>query len=104
MIGSKIDDTENDEVPTSKAKEYAKKIGGRLFLTSAKENVGINKLFTEAAIACAQNPKLANEISTDNHDRSQSVKLRRDSVPSDADSTYDSFQGNDRKRKSKCKC
>lgn len=45
LIGSKIDDTENDEVKTAVAKEYAKKIGARLFLTSAKENMGINKLF-----------------------------------------------------------
>ena len=50
LIGAKIDDTEYDEVSTSVAKEYAKKIGARLFLTSAKENVGINKVFTEAAI------------------------------------------------------
>ena len=45
LIGAKIDDTENDEVKTATAKEYAKKIGARLFLTSAKENMGINKLF-----------------------------------------------------------
>ena len=45
LIGAKIDDTENDEVKTAVAKEYAKKIGARLFLTSAKENMGINKLF-----------------------------------------------------------
>ena len=53
LIGSKIDDTDNDEVSTVTAKDYAKKIGARLFLTSAKENMGINKLFNEAAIVCA---------------------------------------------------
>ena len=53
VVGAKMDDTENDDVPTSTVREYAKKIGARLFLTSAKENIGINSLFAEAAIACA---------------------------------------------------
>ena len=70
LIGAKIDDTENDEVKTAVAKEYAKKIGARLFLTSAKENMGINKLFQEAAMQCAQNPKLANEITDPADNRS----------------------------------
>ena len=65
LIGAKVDDAENDEVSTATAKDYAKKIGARLFLTSSKENLGINKLFNEAAIVCAQNPKLANEAQKD---------------------------------------
>lgn len=91
LIGSKIDDTENDEVSTATAKEYAKKIGAKLFLTSAKENLGINKFFTDAAIQCAQNPSLANEVNNLDASRSTSFKIRRDQDEIDMDSTYESF-------------
>ena len=91
LIGSKIDDTENDEVSTATAKEYAKKIGAKLFLTSAKENLGINKFFTDAAIQCALNPNLANEVNNLDASRSTSFKIRRDQDEIDNDSTYESF-------------
>ena len=93
LIGSKIDDTENDEVSTATAKEYAKKIGAKLFLTSAKENLGINKLFTEAAMQCAQNPTLANEVTDLDASRSTSFKIRKCQDDIDNDSTYESFAG-----------
>ena len=78
LIGSKIDDTENDEVSTATAKEYAKKIGAKLFLTSAKENLGINKFFTDAAIQCALNPNSANEVNNLDASRATSFKIRRE--------------------------
>ena len=106
LIGAKVDDAENDEVSTATAKEYAKKIGARLFLTSSKENLGINKLFNEAAIACATNPNLSNEAQKGVQDeRGHSIKLRRrDSVNSNASSTYESFAPPPKRDKKSCKC
>ena len=105
LIGSKIDDTENDEVSTATAKEYAKKIGAKLFLTSAKENLGINKLFTDAAMQCAQNPSLANEVTDLDASRSTSFKIRNRQDDIDNDSTYESFAGEQpRKKNKKCSC
>ena len=52
VVGAKIDDDdveESDAVPKSVAFEYASKIGAQLFLTSAKENIGISKMFKAAA-------------------------------------------------------
>ena len=76
---------------TATAKEYAKKIGAKLYLTSAKENLGINKLFTDAAIQCAQNPKLANEVNNLDASRSTSFKIRKDQDEIVNDTTYESF-------------
>ena len=78
---------------TATAKEYAKKIGAKLFLTSAKENLGINKLFTDAAMQCAQNPSLANEVTDLDASRSTSFKIRKCQDDMDNDSTYESFAG-----------
>ena len=62
-------------------------------MTSAKENLGINKVFTEAAMQCAQNPSLANEINELDANRSTSFKIRKSQDEIDNDSTYESFAG-----------
>ena len=56
VVGSKIDDNDAEEgevVPKQVGQEYAKKINAKFFLTSAKENLGINKMFQTAADMCA---------------------------------------------------
>lgn len=48
MVGSKIDDDDIEEgeaVPKQVGQEYATSINAKFFLTSAKENIGIKKLF-----------------------------------------------------------
>ena len=48
VVGAKIDDNDVEEgeaVPKQVAVEYAKKIDAKFFLTSSKENMGINKMF-----------------------------------------------------------
>ena len=55
-MGAKIDDTDIEDcdvVPKQVAQEYATKINAQFFLTSAKENIGIGKLFQTAAETCA---------------------------------------------------
>ena len=64
-MGSKIDDNDVDEgqaVPKQTAVEFAKNINGQFFLTSAKENMGINKMFHTAAELCAEHKDLRNDI------------------------------------------
>ena len=56
IVGAKIDDDDVEEgeaVPKHDAQVYAQQIGAKFFLTSAKENIGINKLFQTAAEMCA---------------------------------------------------
>ena len=56
VVGAKIDDNDIEDcdvVPKQVAQEYAKNINAQFFLTSAKENIGINKLFQTAAETCA---------------------------------------------------
>jgi Ras-related protein Rab-23 len=65
VVGSKIDDNELEEgeaVPKQAGMDFAKRINGHFFLTSAKENIGITKMFTTAAELCAQHPELSNDI------------------------------------------
>ena len=65
VVGSKIDDNdveEGDAVPKQVAIDFAKRINAHFFLTSAKENIGINKMFTTAAELCAHHPELSNDI------------------------------------------
>ena len=65
VVGSKIDITEVDDdcetVPKHTAAEFAKKINAQFFLTSAKENLGINKMFQTAAEMCSQHMELRND-------------------------------------------
>ena len=64
VVGAKIDDTEVEEgeaVPKHVAQEYAATIGAKFFLTSAKENIGINKMFQTAAEMCASQANLRND-------------------------------------------
>ena len=56
VVGAKIDDNDVEEgeaVPKQVGQEYAKKIQAQFFLTSAKDNIGISKLFQAAADICA---------------------------------------------------
>ena len=56
VVGAKIDDNDIDEgeaVPKQVGMEYAKRINAQFFLTSAKENIGITKMFKTAAELCA---------------------------------------------------
>ena len=56
-MGAKIDDDDIEEgeaVPKQVGQEYAKRISAHFFLTSAKENIGINRMFQTAAELCAQ--------------------------------------------------
>ena len=47
-------DDEGDFVPKQVALDYAKSIKAHFFLTSAKENMGISKMFQQAAEMCAK--------------------------------------------------
>ena len=65
VVGAKIDDDDIEEgeaVPKQVGQEYAKKINAHFFLTSAKENIGINRMFQQAAEMCAQNQELRNDL------------------------------------------
>lgn len=58
VVGTKSDITEvedEDEELVSKqaGTEFAKKINAHFFMTSAKENLGINKMFQTAAEMCS---------------------------------------------------
>ena len=64
VVGAKIDDNDVEEgeaVPKHVAQEYAATIGAKFFLTSAKENIGINKMFQTAAEMCASQANLRND-------------------------------------------
>ena len=64
VVGTKIDDTEADEsemVPKQVALQYAQSINAQFFLTSSKENIGIDKLFKSCAEICARNTDLRND-------------------------------------------
>ena len=45
VVGNKSDLFDKEKVKEDKAREYAKEINGYFFLTSAKEDVGIDNLF-----------------------------------------------------------
>ena len=66
VVAAKIDDTDTDDdaevVPKSVGAEYAKRINAHFFMTSAKENIGISKMFMTAAELCAQHQELRNDI------------------------------------------
>lgn len=49
VVGTKVDLTDQEEVPFSEAKAYATEIGAIFKLTSAKEGKGINELFVAIA-------------------------------------------------------
>lgn len=49
LVCSKIDDIDNEEVTKAEGKSFAQKIGAQFYMTSAKENVGINKMFKDVA-------------------------------------------------------
>ena len=64
-MGSKIDVDDIEEgqaVPKHVGVQFAKSINGHFFLTSAKENIGISKMFHTAAELCAQHQELRNDI------------------------------------------
>lgn len=49
LVCAKIDDIENEEISKAEGKAYAQKIGAHFYMTSAKENIGINKMFKDVA-------------------------------------------------------
>ena len=49
-------------MPKSRAAAYAKSINAHFFLTSAKQNVGITKMFEAAAEMCANHLELRNDV------------------------------------------
>ena len=65
VVGTKIDITEPEDdqetVPKQVAAEFAKKINAQFFLTSAKENLGINKMFQTSAELCSEHMELRND-------------------------------------------
>ena len=51
LVGNKVDLAENRAVKKEEAEEYAKSLGLRYHEVSAKQNIGIDALFTEIAKA-----------------------------------------------------
>lgn len=49
VIASKVDYADAEEVPISKASEYAKSINAQFYQTSAKDGTGVNQLFQSVA-------------------------------------------------------
>ena len=45
VIASKVDYADAEEVPITKASEYAKSINAQFYQTSAKDGTGVNQLF-----------------------------------------------------------
>ena len=50
IAGNKCDDIDNEKVEVNEAKAYAKQNNASLFLASAKDNVNVREMFTEAVI------------------------------------------------------
>ena len=61
LVAAKTDDVDETQVSKADQQAYAAKYNAHLFLTSSKENIGIDKLFVAAANTCALNMSLANE-------------------------------------------
>ena len=53
---------EGEAVPKQVGMDFARQINAQFFLTSAKENIGINKMMQTAAEMCASHPELRNDI------------------------------------------
>ena len=60
LVAAKIDDIDETQVTKQVAQEYSQKYNAHLFMTSAKENIGINQLFNTVASQCSLNTSLAN--------------------------------------------
>ena len=58
VVANKTDLVEKELVKLDKGKEFAEKNNGVFKLTSAKDNLGINELFTEISIAVDKKPTL----------------------------------------------
>ena len=65
VVGTKIDITEPEDdqetVPKQVAAAFAKKINAQFFLTSAKDNLGIDKMFQTSAELCSDHMELRND-------------------------------------------
>jgi len=59
VVCAKSDNIDDDEVVSKQdGQDYARQINAEFFMTSAKENTGINKMFQKAAELCAKNMEL----------------------------------------------
>lgn len=64
-MAAKIDDNEVDEdeaVTKQEGQEYAKQINASFFQTSAKQNIGITKMFQTAAELCVSHQELRVDV------------------------------------------
>ena len=63
VVCAKCDNVEDEEVvPKQDGQDYARQINAEFFMTSAKENIGISKMFQKAAELCARHLELRNDI------------------------------------------
>ena len=63
VVCAKCDNVEDDEVvPKQDGQDYARQINAEFFMTSAKDNININRLFQKAAELCAGHQELRNDV------------------------------------------
>ena len=63
VVCAKSDNVEDEEiVPKQHGVDYAREINAEFFMTSAKDNRGIDKMFQKAAELCARHMELRNDI------------------------------------------
>ena len=83
IVGNKVDLFEEEQVNSKDAKEYAKSIGAGFYLTSAKSNLEISKLFIEAGKKYidpnynSESGNKANIINNNKNDKENNIKIKK---------------------------